>query len=345
MSVDLSTTYLGLRLTGPIVPSASTLGSRSDTLARLQDAGASAVVLPSLFEEQIEHDERELHRLLETGRESNPEATTYFPELEDYNTGPDEYLRHLEATKRELEIPVIASLNGSTDGGWVRSAELIEDAGADALELNVYLIAADPSVSGAEIEQQIVDLVSSVRSTISIPLAVKLAPSFSSIPNLAVRLVDAGADGLVLFNRMLHPDIDLETLTVEPTLHLSTSEEVRLPLRWIAILRGLVAASFAATTGVHTSEDAVKVLLAGADVAMVASALYRNGPEHLTTILDGVRAWLDERGYVSVEQAKGSLSRVNAPDPEAFERANYVRTLTRYSSPYDWREAGGSVRA
>jgi dihydroorotate dehydrogenase (fumarate) len=345
MSVDMSTTYLGLRLANPLVPSASTLGSRIDTLWRLRDAGAAAVVMPSLFEEQIEHDERELDRLLDTGRESNPEATTYFPELADYNTGPDEHLRHLELTKKELGLPVIGSLNGTTEGGWLRYARLIEDAGADALELNVYLVASDPAVTGAEVEQRIVDLVAAVRSRIRIPFAVKLAPSFSSLPNLAARLVDAGADGLVLFNRLLNPDIELETLAVEPTLHLSSSEEVRLPLRWIAILRGQVDASLAATTGVHTWEDAVKVILAGADVAMVASTLYRNGPEHLATIVEGVRSWLEERGYDSVEQAKGSLCRLNAPDPGAFERANYVRALTRYSSPYDWRGAPTSNRA
>jgi dihydroorotate dehydrogenase (fumarate) len=345
MSVDLHTTYLGLRLANPLVPSASTLSSRIDTLKRLQAAGASAVVMQSLFEEQIEHDEIQIHRVLETGAESNPEATSYFPELEEYNTGPDEYLRHLEATKHELEIPVIGSLNGASDGGWIRYAKLIEEAGADALELNVYFIAADPDEDGAAVEHRYLDLVASVRADVRIPLAVKIGPYFSSMGNMARRLVDAGADGLVLFNRFLQPDIDLETLAVDPALHLSTSEESLLPLRWIGVLRGRVHASLAATTGVHTADDAVKLLLAGADVTMMASALFRHGPEHVATVLEGVRTWLEEHGYASVEQAKGSVSQTNVPDPAAFARANYMQMLVSYTSPYDWREVPGSVQA
>lgn len=344
MSVDLRTTYLGLELANPIVPSASTLSSRIDTLRRLQDAGAAAVVMQSLFEEQIEHDEVQIHRMLETGAESNPEARSYVPDMGDYNTGPDEYLRHLEATKRQLEIPVIGSLNGVSEGGWTRYARLIEAAGADALELNIYLIAAEPHTSGAEVEQRYVDLVATVRQQVSIPLAVKIGPSFSSLPHMAGRLVEAGADGLVLFNRFLQPDIDLETLRVDPTLHLSSSDEVLLPLRWIAILHGHLRASIAATTGVWTAADAVKLLLVGADVTMMASALFRHGPEHLGVVLDGVRAWLEERGYESVEQLKGSVSQANVADPEAFARANYMQMLVDYTSPYDWREIPGSVQ-
>jgi dihydroorotate dehydrogenase (fumarate) len=343
MSVDLHTTYLGLRLANPLVPSASTLGSRIDTLRRLQEAGAAAVVLPSLFEEQIEHEEIQVHRFLETGAESNPEATSYFPELEEYNTGPDEYLRHLEACKRELEIPVIGSLNGSSDGGWVRYARLIQEAGADALELNVYFIAADPDEHGSQVERRYLDLVGSVRAEVEIPLAVKIGPYFSSMANMARRFVEAGADGLVLFNRFMQPDIDLETLAVDPTLHLSSSEESLLPLRWIAILRGRLVASIAATTGVHTARDVVKLLLAGADVTMMASALFRNGPDHLGAVLADVRAWFDEHGYESVEQAKGSVSQTNVADPAAFARANYMRMVSDYSSPYDWRTIPGSV--
>jgi dihydroorotate dehydrogenase (fumarate) len=345
VTADLRTTYLGLNLSNPIVPSASTLSSRIDNLKRLQDAGASAIVMQSLFEEQIEHEALQIHRMLETGANSNPESITHFPELEDYNTGPDEYLRHLEASKRELGIPIIGSLNGSSEGGWIRYAKLIQEAGADALELNVYFIAADPEESGWQVERRYLDLVTAVRDSVTIPLAVKIGPYFSSTANMARQLVAAGADGLVLFNRFLQPDIDLETLEVDPTLHLSTSDELRLPLRWIAILHGRVECSLAATTGVHTAEDAIKLLLAGADVTMMASALFRHGPEHLSTVLEGVQTWLDEYGYLSVEQLKGSVSQANVADPTAFARSNYMRMLVDYSSPFDWREIPGSVQA
>jgi len=342
MSVDLRTSYLGLELENPFVPSASTLSSRIDNLKRMQEAGAAAVVMQSLFEEQIEHEEVELHRVLESATESFAEALTHFPELEEYNTGPDEYLRHLERTRDELEIPVIGSLNGVSPGGWIRYARLIQEAGADALELNVYFVAADPDETGEQVERRYLDLVAAIRETVTVPLAVKIGPYFSSPANMARRLVEAGADGLVLFNRFLQPDIDLETLQVDPTLRLSTSEELRLPLRWIAILRGRVGCSLAATTGVHTAEDAVKLILAGADVTMVASCLFRNGPEHLRGLIDGVRDWLEERDYGSLEQAKGSVSQENVADPVAFARANYMEMLVSYSSPYDWRGIPGS---
>ena len=345
MTVDLSTRYLGLTLANPGVPSASSRSQRSDTLKRLQDAGASAIVMQSLFEEQIEAEEIQIDRVLETGAESFAEARTYLPELEDYNVGPDAYLRHLEQTKRELEIPVIGSLNGSSEGGWTRYAHLIQEAGADALELNVYYVAADPDTTSAEVEQRYLDLVADVRSSVTIPLAVKVGPFFSSMANMARRLVEAGADGLVLFNRFLQPDIDLETLAVDPTLHLSTSEELRLPLRWIAILHGRVGASLAATTGVHTAEDAVKLILAGADVTMMASALFRQGPEHLRDVLEGVGRWLEEREYSSVEEARGSLSQAASPDPAAFERSNYMRAVVSFTSPFDWRAAPTEPRA
>ncbi|MEX2202588.1 MAG: dihydroorotate dehydrogenase-like protein, partial [Actinomycetota bacterium] len=318
MSADLRTTYLGLELANPLVPSASTLSSRIDTLKRLEDAGAAAVVMQSLFEEQIEHDEVQTHRVLEVGVESFAEAASFFPELEEYNTGPDEYLRHLEGCKRELQIPVIGSLNGVSDGGWVRYAKLIQEAGADALELNVYFIAADPGETGSQVERRYLDLVTSVRENVSIPLAVKVGPYFSSMANMAGRLVEAGADGLVVFNRFVQPDIDLETLEVEQSLHLSTSLELLLGLRWIAILHGRIKASLAATTGVHTAEDALKMLLAGADVTMMASALFRHGPEHLGVVLDGITKWLDEHDYASVEQMRGSVSQRSVEDPVAF---------------------------
>ena len=345
MGVDLRTRYLGLDLANPIVPSASTISSRIDNLRRLQDAGAAAVVFQSLFEEQIEHEEIQLQRVMEQGAESFAEATTYLPELEEYNVGPDEYLRHLEASKRELEIPVIGSLNGVSTGGWVRYAKLIQDAGADALELNVYYIAADPRETGAEVEQRYLDLVAAVRQAVRIPLAVKIGPFFSSVANMAVRLVEAGADGLVLFNRFMQPDIDLDTLEVDPTLHLSTSEELRLPLRWIGILHGRVRASLAATTGCHTAEDALKLILAGADVTMMASALFRHGPEHVRAVIDGMTAWLEEHEYHSVQQAKGSLAQINVPDPAAYARANYMEMLVRFTSPFDWRAAPSEPRA
>jgi dihydroorotate dehydrogenase (fumarate) len=345
MTADLRTRYLGLELANPVVSSASTLSSRIDNLVRLQDAGASAVVFQSLFEEQIEHEEMALHRVLEYGTESFAEATTYLPEMEEYNTGPDEYLRHLEASKRELAIPVIGSLNGASEGGWVRYAKLIEDAGADALELNVYYIAADPDETGEQVEQRYLDLVAEVRSSVKIPLAVKIGPFFSSVANMARRLVEAGADGLVLFNRFMQPDIDLETLQVDPTLHLSSPEEVRLPLRWIGILHGRVQASLAATTGVHGAEEAIKLILAGADVTMMASALFLHGPEHVTSVVDGIRSWLDEHEYRSVEQAKGSVSQANVADPAAFARSNYMQMLVNFTSEFYWREIPGSVQA
>jgi len=338
--VDLRTDYLGLSLANPVVVSASTLSSRADTCKRLQDAGAGALVVASLFEEQIEHDQVELVRVMETGAESHGEALSYFPELEDYNVGADAYLSHLSLLKRELQIPVIASLNGTTQGGWVRYATRMQEAGADALELNVFLIATDPRTEGAAVEQRYLDLVAAVRAAITIPLAVKIGPFFSSIPNIAVRLVEAGADGLVLFNRFLQPDVDLATLTVDPTLHLSTSEEVRLPLRWIAVLRDHVRVSLAATTGVHTAEDVLKLLLVGADVTMMASALYHHGPEHLIAVVEGVDTWLSEHDYTSVAQARGSLSQGSSADPEAFARSNYMRMLTSFTSPYDWRALG-----
>ena len=345
MTVDLRTRYLGLELANPLVPSASTLSSRLDTLKRLEDAGASAVVMQSLFEEQIEHEEMQVLQVLEAGSESFPEARNYFFELEDYNTGPTSYLKHLEATKEDLGIPVIWSLNGISQGGWIRYAKLIQDAGADALELNIYFVAADPDMSADDVERRYVDLVGTVRESVSIPLAVKVGPYFSSMGHMARRLVAAGADGLVLFNRFVQPDIDLDTLRVDPSLHLSTPFELRLPLRWIAILRGRVDCSIAATSGVHTAEDALKLLLAGADVTMMASALFQNGPEHLSHVLEGLTKWLEEHEYESVEQMKGSVSQARSDDPVAFERSNYMQALVSYVSPYDWRLTPGSPQA
>jgi dihydroorotate dehydrogenase (fumarate) len=347
MSVDLHTRYLGLELANPVVPSASPMGQRIDTLKALQDAGAAAVVLPSLFEEQIEHDEIQMHGVLETGSDSFAEALTYLPEFEEYTTGADAYLHHLEATKQELQIPVIGSLNGITVGGWVAHAKRIEAAGADALELNVYFIAADPDETADAVEQRYVELVEAVRAEISIPLAVKIGPFFSSVGHMAHRLVAAGADGLVLFNRFMQPDIDLDTLRVDPALHLSTSDELALPLRWIAVLRDRIHASLACTTGIHTAEDALKALLVGADVTMMASALLHEGPQHVAVVLSGIEAWLTEHDYASVDQMRGSMSLRNVPNPVAFARANYARLVTSFTSPYDWRaaEQPGELRA
>jgi dihydroorotate dehydrogenase (fumarate) len=337
MTADLTTKYLGLVLSSPIVPSASPMGQKIDTLRALQDAGAGAVVLPSLFEEQVEHEELQLHGVLDLIADAHPEALTYLPEFEDYNTGAEYYLRHLESCVRELRIPVIGSLNGISIGGWVAQAKRMEEAGAAAIELNVYFIAADPDETADAVEQRYVDLVEAVRAEITVPLAVKMGPFFSSVGHFAHRLVAAGADGLVLFNRFMQPDIDLEELTVTPTLRLSTPSELLLPLRWIAILRDRVHASLALTTGVHTAEDALKGLLVGADVVMMASALLHEGAPHVRTVLDGMTAWLDEHGYASVDELRGSMSMRNVPNPVAFARANYAKLVTSFVSPFDWR--------
>jgi len=347
MSVDLSTRYLGIELANPVVPSASPMGQRVETLKALQDAGASAVVLPSLFEEQIEHEELQIAGALDVGADSFAEALTYLPDFDAYNTGADAYLHHVEAAKSELHIPVIGSLNGITVGGWLAHAKRIQEAGADALELNVYFIAADPEETADAVEDRYVELVQAVRAEISIPLAVKIGPFFSSVGHIAHRLVAAGADGLVLFNRFMQPDIDLAALTIDPALKLSSSDELALPLRWIGVLHERVHASIACTTGIHTAEDALKALLVGADVTMMASALLHEGPTHVTTVLDGIEAWLTEHDYDSVEQMKGSMSMRNVPNPVAFARANYARLVTSFTSPYDWRmaEPEGELRA
>jgi dihydroorotate dehydrogenase (fumarate) len=332
MSVDLSTTYLGMTLRNPIVPSASPLTGQPDTLLRLQEAGAAAVVMPSLFEEQIEFEAMAIHNSLEFGSEGFAEAAGgYLPEMEDYNTGPRYYLNLIEDAKARLEIPVIPSLNGTSKGGWTLYARLFEDAGADAIELNIYFIAADLDQTPMEVEERYVELVAGVRQAINIPLAVKIGPYFSALGHFARRLSAAGADGLVLFNRFYQPDIDLETLEVSPNLVLSSEEEMRLVLRWMAILKGRVDCSLAATTGVHTPAHSIKLLLAGADITMMASALLKHGPEHVGPVLAGVTSWLEERDYESVEQAKGSLSQKHSPDPAAFERANYMKTLVSWS--------------
>ena len=334
MSVDLSTQYLGLDLKHPIIASASPLTSTIDSLQRLQDAGIAATVLPSLFEEQIEHDEMAAHNLMLYGAELSPEAQGFFPEMQNYRTGPDRYLRLIEDAKKALAVPVIASLNGHTPGGWTDIARQCQDAGADAIELNVYFLAASIADTSAAVEQRYVDLVASVTQQVKVPVAVKVAPYFSAMANMASRLAQAGAKGLVLFNRFLQPDIALDELEVAPHLVLSTSEELRLALRWIAILRGRVDASLAATGGAHTADDVLKLLLAGADCVMLASSLLTKGPSHVGTLVRGVQEWMAEREYSSVAQLKGSLSQESCPDPDAFERANYMKALRSYTSAF-----------
>jgi dihydroorotate dehydrogenase (fumarate) len=331
--VNLTSRYLGMTLRTPLVASSSPLTGTLDGLRRLEDAGAAAVVLPSLFEEQLTADALAVHGALEAGTGIFAEALDYLPEQGSYDTGPDRHLDLLAAAKRALAIPVIASLNGTTLGGWVEHARLLEQAGADALELNLYQVAADPTHTSAELERRDLELVRAVRGEIAVPLAVKLSPYFTGLAHFAARLAEAGADGLVLFNRFYQPDLDLDTLEVAPHLVLSTSEELRLPLRWIGVLRGQLALSLAATSGVHRAEDALKALLAGADAAMLASALLLHGPGRIVELERGLLRWLTEREYDSVEQLKGSVSQRASADPEAFERANYLRTLRSFASP------------
>lgn len=334
MSVDLSTNYLGIRLRSPLVASASPLTAKLESLQKLEQAGAAAAVLPSLFEEQIEHEEQQLAKLHDYHAESFAESLSYFPEQEDYRVGADDYLRLIQDAKKRLAIPIIGSLNGSSTGGWTRYAKAIEEAGADALELNIYFVPTEPLMTAQDVEQQYVELVETVRSGVSIPLSVKIGPNFSSLPNFAVRLTAAGASGLVLFNRYLEPDIDLDQLQAVPHLVLSQRSELRAPLRWIAILREHINGSLAATSGVHQAEDAIKLLLAGADVTMMASVLLAHGVARIGQIQNDIAAWLEEKEYDSIEQMKGSMSRANCPDPGALERGNYMKALASYTSEH-----------
>lgn len=333
MSIDLTTRYLGLKLKNPLVASASPLTGQLDTLRQLEDVGASAAVLPSLFEEQIEHEEQEITRLYEFQADSFAESLSHFPELEDYKTGPTEYLRLVENAKKAVSIPIIGSLNGASEGGWIRYAQQIEEVGADALELNIYFVPTDPGMTAADVERQYTDLVAAVAASVSIPLAVKIGQGFSSLPNFAEQVVVSGANGLVLFNRYLEADIDLEELQFRPDLVLSNRHEARIPIRWIAILRDLLPqnTSLAATSGVHRMEGVIKLLLAGADVTMMASILLMKGPSHLAQLLEEVSEWLAENDYQSIEQLKGSMSLDNCPDPSSLVRANYMKTLTNYT--------------
>ena len=327
---DLTTTYLGLKLKNPLVASASPLSKKMDTVRRIEDAGAAALVMYSLFEEQITHESQELDHYLERGTDTFAESLSYFPDLNYYNLGPEPYLEHLHIIKQAVSIPVIGSLNGISSGGWVEYAHWIEQAGADALELNIYYLPTDSDLSGAELEEDYVQLVRDVRAKVKLPIAVKLSPYFTALPNMARRFVEAGANALVLFNRFYQPDFDLEELEVVPNLVLSTSHDLRLPLRWIAILYGRIQADFALTSGVHTAQDVLKAMMAGANVAMMTSTLLENGVGRIMHILTDLQEWMEEHEYESIEQMRGSMSQQAVAEPAAFERANYIKALNTF---------------
>jgi dihydroorotate dehydrogenase (fumarate) len=328
--VDLSTTYLGLELNNPLVASAGPFSRRISTVKHLEEAGISAIVMYSLFEEQIIHESRELDYFLNRGTEMFPEALSYLPDIGNYSIGPEVYLDNLRRTKEAVSIPVIGSLNGVSTGGWIRYAKLIEQAGADALELNIYYMPTELEITSAQLEDTYVALVGDIRKSISIPIAVKLSPYFTALPNFAKRLADAGADGLVLFNRFYQPDFDLQNLEVVPHLVLSNSNEMRLPLRWIALLYGQVDVDFALTSGIHASEDVLKAMMAGARVSMMTSALLQHGVGRVQGLLSNIRYWMEEYEYDSIRQMQGSMSQQAVRQPGAFERANYIRELSSF---------------
>ncbi len=327
---DLSTTYLGLNLKNPLVVSASPFSKSLDKARKMEEAGASAIVMHSLFEEQIIHESLELDHFLTRGTDSSAESMSYFPDSDKYLVGPEKYLNHVTALKKALKVPVIGSLNGVSKGGWTKYAKQIQDAGADALELNLYYIPTDLNLTAHELENAQVELVAEVKSAITIPLAVKLSPFITALPNFARRVVDAGASALVLFNRFYQPDFDLEELKIVPSLDLSTSAEMRLPLRWVSILYGKVSADFALTSGVHTAVDVVKAMMAGAKVTMMASALLQGGDQVIPNMLSVLESWMKEREYSSVKQMQGSLSQKAVKEPTAFERANYMAALNTF---------------
>jgi dihydroorotate dehydrogenase (fumarate) len=325
--IDLTTHYLGMKLRTPLVPSASPLSQEVSSIRRLEDAGAAAVVLYSLFEEQLRQETLELDLHLNAGTESFAESLTYFPQASEYRLGPEGYLEHIRKAKQAVNIPIIASLNGATPGGWAEYAKEIEQAGADALECNIYSIPTDADRSSAEVEETYIDILKGVKSAVSIPVAVKISPFFSNLANMAKRLDRAGANGLVLFNRFYQPDVDLDELEIRPNVLLSTPQALRLPLTWIGIIYGRVQASLAATSGVHQAQDAIKLLMVGANVTMLCSALLRNGINHLRIVEQGILEWMEQHEYDSVEQMQGSMSQLRCPDPSAFERAQYMRAV------------------
>ncbi|HEY3600816.1 MAG TPA: dihydroorotate dehydrogenase-like protein [Chthoniobacterales bacterium] len=330
--MNLSTNYLGFKLRTPLVPSASPLSENSDNIKRMEDAGAAAIVFHSLFEEQLRRDHHDLNYYLEQGTESYPESLSFFPRRDEFKVGPETYLEHIAAAKAAVRIPIIGSLNGTTFGGWMKYAHEIEQAGADALELNIYSVPSDPARSAAEIENDYLTIVASIKAQVKIPVAVKLSPYFTNFAQFARRLDSQGANALVLFNRFYQPDIELETLDISPNILLSTPMAMRLPLRWIALLHGRIGANLAATSGIHRASDALKMLMAGADVTMLCSILLRRGIDHLKVIEHEMRQWMEDHDYESVAQLKGSMSQKNCPDPAAFERAQYMRGLATYPS-------------
>jgi dihydroorotate dehydrogenase (fumarate) len=334
--MDLTTHYLGLRLKSPLMPGASPMVDDLDMVRRLEDAGASAIVMHSLFEEQISGEKLASIYAMELYADSYAEALSYFPRREQFALGPSQYLRQLERIKQSVSVPVIGSLNGITPGGWTEYARLIEQAGADVLELNIYSVATDAQETGVDVETRVLEIVQAVAQTITIPLSVKLSPFYSSMANFASRLHSAGAVGLVLFNRFYQPDIDVENLEVKPTLRWSDSSELLLRLRWTAILSRQLAGSIAITGGVHTYRDVLKSVMAGADAVQIVSALLRHGPEQLQTIEEDLRRWMEENSYSSIRQMRGSMSLSTCSDPRAFERANYLRML----QSFDMRSKG-----
>lgn len=335
--MDLTTNYMGLNLEHPLMPGASPLSDNLDTVRQLEDAGASAIVLHSLFEEQITGERLASIYHMEVYADSYAEALSYFPRGEDFALGKTEYLEHIRKVKQAVKVPVIASLNGTTSGGWIDYAKQMEQAGADGLELNVYFVATDPQETGAAVEKRLIDVSREVCKAVNIPVAVKLSPFFSSLPNVAWQLDEVGVDGLVLFNRFYQPDIDIAALEAKPSLHLSDSSELLLRLRWTAILSRQISANLALTGGVHTAEDVIKSVMAGAHTVQIVSCLLKEGPEYLTKLLVGVKAWMQEFGYQSMQQMRGSMGLSHCPDPQAFERANYMKTLQ------SWRASGGKT--
>jgi dihydroorotate dehydrogenase (fumarate) len=328
--MDLSTTYLGLKLPHPIMPGASPMVDKIDLVKRMEDAGAAAIVMHSLFEEQLMREELATYHHIDVHSDSFAEAMTYLPRPDEFNLGPDQYLEQLVRIKQSVDLPVIASLNGFTSGGWIRYAKLMQDAGANALELNVYYLATNADETGEEVEQRTLDILKAVKQAVTIPVSIKLSPFFSSMAGMAKRLDEAGADGMVLFNRFYQPDIDVESLEVEPTLKLSDSSELNLRLRWLAVVSGRVRASLAVSGGVHTHLDAIKAVMTGAHAVQVVSAILQQGPDVLRRIREGMTQWLEEHEYDSLEQMRGSMNLLRCPDASMFERANYIRILQGY---------------
>jgi dihydroorotate dehydrogenase (fumarate) len=334
MIMDLTTTYMGMKLKHPIVASSSPLSGNVSSIKRLEDAGAAAVVMFSLFEEQLKHESAALEHLMTAGTESFAESLSYLPEVDDYTVGPDTYLDLLRRASEAVDIPLIGSLNGITNTGWIEYAQLMQQAGAKGIELNIYYIPADLTTNGREVEERYIKIVKAVKESVTVPVAVKLSPFFSAIGSMAKALDHVGVDALVLFNRFYQPDFDLDKLEVAPNLNLSTPDEIRLPLLWIAVLYGKLQCSLGATRGVHTPIEVVKYLMAGADAVMTTSALLKNGVDYLTTLRDGLQTWMEVNHYQSVAQMKGSMSQQNVADPTSFERANYIKTLESYKSDY-----------